>query len=126
MSDFISFQVVQFSIKYISFASIDLVSEPNLGENDMNPARCARDSWFVYGSSTELGSIVDRLVLERLRKIRSISRQTPQDKFLCQRDKFSPMLVVQGKSFGTLVNPRLVLQRTQEKRSNSQHTKVSE
>ena len=52
-----------------------------------------------------LGLKVDRLVLERLRKVRSISRRMPQDKFLCQRDKFSPMFVVQGKSFGTLVNP---------------------
>ena len=40
----------------------------------MNPARCARDSRFDYGSSTELGTIVDRMVLERLRKVRSISR----------------------------------------------------
>ena len=36
-------------------------------------ALCA---WFMdcYGSSTELGTIVDRMVLERLRKVRSISR----------------------------------------------------
>ena len=73
----------------------------------MNPARCARDSRFVYGSSMELGSLVDRLVLERSQKVRSISRRTPQDKFLCQRDQFSPMLIVQGKSFGSLVNPCL-------------------
>ena len=32
--------------------------------SDMNPARCARDSRFVYGSSTKLGTIVDRMVLE--------------------------------------------------------------
>ena len=30
----------------------------------MNPARCARDSRFVYGSSTELGTIVDRTIAE--------------------------------------------------------------
>ena len=42
--------------------------------DDINPVRCARDSRFVYGSSTELDSKVDRMVLERLRKVGWISR----------------------------------------------------
>ena len=47
------------------------------------------------------------MVLKRPRKVRLISRRMPQDKFLCQRDKFLPMIVVQGKFFGDLINPGL-------------------
>ena len=32
----------------------------SLIHHDMNHARCARDSRFVYGSSTEFSSMVDR------------------------------------------------------------------
>ena len=70
----------------------------------MNLVRYARDSSLITDRPTEFRfEIVDRLVLERWRKVCSISQRMPQDKFLCQQDKFSPMLVVQGKSFDNFV-----------------------
>ena len=56
--------------------------------------RYARNSSLITDRSTEFKfEIVDQLVLERSRRVRSISWRMPQD-------KFSPMPVVQGKSFG--------------------------